>query len=531
MPPPDDLASIDITSTNGQSGYVPGHIESTLADDGMNMDWETGLNDASPMEFWNTGAWNLTQAEMEAVSTNAMHKLPSSSNLIVPGAIPTATASQQLGDSDFLAGLAADYNLGSVNNASPNGEPLSPISATRSNLGPVPETHPAVSTHDGKGTGKSPKTNNSSTTEIHVPANVDTPRLRVSDSPTVRRSETSISSTAGSPAVQTSRDKSRRASPEATDAFPSPRSFSSSPPVMALEAIQSSGSFGVNEIMKVICDYPKQMLRPNFWSPFVHHRHYRCSQGGLAEPIAIALCCVSANQQYVDSSLPFLCNLINTERQRLVNEFPTKSENLEDAMAALHAMCIYQIETILVFRSRRSVKTQLSSAELHHHFLLQMTRRLCRKHLECLSLKDNTAIDWHTWTTAETLRRTTFLVDMVNELSYYSKALELVYYEPLHPSLVLDMPLPAPDSMWHALNEREWTAARDASGWTGADVLTLRDSMTGSNEGGSSADGRSPSLGGKHDNIQSISNLIISSARHLGQQSQRFSEMPFKAAV
>ena len=100
----------------------------------------------------------------------------------------------------------------------------------------------------------------------------------------------------------------------------------------------------------IICDYPKQILRPTFWPPFVHHRHYRCSQGGLAEPIAIALCCVSANLQSVESSLPFVRKMIENEREGLVNDFPLKSENLEDALSALHAMCIYQIETILAFR-------------------------------------------------------------------------------------------------------------------------------------------------------------------------------------
>ncbi|KAL8941764.1 MAG: hypothetical protein Q9216_002049 [Gyalolechia sp. 2 TL-2023] len=527
---PEDLTSADVTTTNGRLGNVPGHMESMLVDDGINMDWEMGLNDGNAIGFWNTPAWNLTQAETDALFTSSVHNVPSST---LPGAIPSTTAGQPLGDSDVLASVAADYPLANMDNASLYGAPLSPISVTRSSLGAFLETRPASSNRNRKSTGKGPKTNNLSPPEIHVPADLHTTRPGVPDSPILRGSETVVFPTPGAPAVQAPRDKSRRVAVEATDAFPTPRSHSSSPPVMALEEGQSSDPFSFNEILKLICDYPKQMLRPNFWSPFVHHRHYRCSQGGLAEPIAIALCCVSASQQFVESSLPFLCNLINTERQRLVNEFPTKSENLEDAMASLHAMCIYQIETILVFRSQRSVKTQLSSAQLHHHFLLQMTRRLCQKHLEYLLSKDNTAIDWQTWATVETLRRTTFLVDMVNELSYHARALELVYYEPLHPSLVLDMPLPAPDSMWRALNEGEWAAARDASGWTGAGVFTLRDSTIGSDTGGSRADGRrSSSLEGKHNDAQPISNLIISSAKHVGQQqSQRFPAMPFKVTA
>ena len=218
--------------------------------------------------------------------------------------------------------------------------------------------------------------------------------------------------------------------------------------------------------MRAVCNYPKQMLRPKFWSPLVHHRHHRRSQGGIAELIAIALCCVSVNQQSAESSFPFLCNLIKTDRERLVKEFPSKSESIKDAMAALHAMCIHQFEIILGFRSQKPVKSQLSSAELHHHFLLQMTRRLRQKRLKNLSSKDNTAVKWQTWTAMETMRRTAFLVKMVNERSYHAKELDLVYYDPLHPWSVMDMPLPASEIMWRALNEREWAAARDASGWT-----------------------------------------------------------------
>lgn len=525
---PNTTASTDTAAVNSQLGDVSSYMEPILIDDGMNVDWDIGLSDGSTMDFWNTRAWNLTPAEMEALSTNTVHEVPSSSNSIHPETTPDTTASQQLLNPDFLSRVAADYHMPSVDDASPNGRSQSPISTMQSNPSPGAETQYADSVRVTRSSGQNQMANGSSSMGMHAATDLHRARFRVPDTPTIRRFESSVSSTAGSPAHQPSRNVSRRASSHATDPFPSPQSCSSSPPAVALEAIQSGGPFSVTEIMKVICDYPKQMLRPNFWSPFVHHRHYRCSQGGLAEPIAIALCCVSANQQFAESSLSFLCNLINTQRQRLVDEFPTKSENLEDAMAALHAMCIYQIETILVFRSQKSGKPQLSSAELHQHFLLQMTRRLCQKHMNCVTLKDNNAIDWHAWALAETLRRTTFLVNMVNELSYHAKALELVYYEPLNPSLVLDMPLPAPDSMWHALNENDWADARDATGWTGPGVLTLRDAITRYDKGGSVVDGCSLSQGGKQDNIQPISNLIISSAKHIGQQSQQFSEKPFK---
>ncbi len=292
----------------------------------------------------------------------------------------------------------------------------------------------------------------------------------------------------------------------------SPSRFST-PQSSRTDAMQLPKLFSVEEITTVICDYPKQLLRDTFWSPFVHHRHYRCSQGGLAEPIAVALCCISANQQRVESSLPFVCKMFNDERERLVNEFPTKAENLEDALASLHAMCIYQIETILVLQSHNSMKSKISSAQLYHHFLLKMTRRLCQEHLKEASLKGDIANEWHSWTLAETLRRTTFLVSMVNELSYHTNSINRVYYESLHDSLVIDMPLPAPESMWRALNKDEWKAARDTTGWTGDGIIALRAALDKLDAGAGSDKSESPL--GRLDNIQQISNLIISSARHL----------------
>lgn len=65
--------------------------------------------------------------------------------------------------------------------------------------------------------------------------------------------------------------------------------------------------------------------------------------------------------------------------------------------------------------------------------------------------------------------------------------------------------------MWRALNEDQWATARDNTGWTGEGVTTL-----GSSVARLEADAGSPGNdAGVLENIQQISNLIISSARHL----------------
>lgn len=140
----------------------------------------------------------------------------------------------------------------------------------------------------------------------------------------------------------------------------------------------------------------------------------------------------------------------------------------------------------------------------------QATRCICHCHSDIIKSLGNATIEWGAWTIAETLRRTIFLVNMINELSSMTKALNRHYYDPLDEAFVLDMPLPAPDSMWQAQGPSEWAAARDATNWTGEDILTLRTVLERLQGGG-----HSPKLQGKGlENLQSLSRLIISCAMH-----------------
>ena len=401
-----------------------------------------------------------------------------------------------------------------------NGEPSSQNPSTSPGSGPASA---ALSINNNKKRNRTNDNLRSGTyvsSKVHVPSKSQTPGPSFSDSPFDNQSKPSTMLTPTSPIILDSPQESRRTSIIASNLSLKDNAVSSpSKPSARSWAGQNSGLFDVDEITNAICGYPRHMLRPKFWSPFVHHRHYRCWPGGLAEPIAIALCCVAAGLQSVESSVPFICKIINDERDNLINDFPTKSRNPEDAIAVVHAMCIYQIETITAFRSQKPVKGRVSSTELYQHFLLKMTRRLCQQSIEKISLKDNTATSWHCWTMAESLRRSTFLVYMVNELSYHTNALNGEYYESLHESLLLDMPLPAPDSMWRASTEEDWVAAREATGWTGTGVLTLSSSMDRLEAVAGGLGRSSESEGTSSDNIQQISKLIISTARHLRRES------------
>ena len=502
------MSQTNLETSNGLGmGTMPDPMGPVVVDD-VNMDWEPGLDDDA-LNFWEFGPWNSN-------STDSV--LPQMTKLDFPWTFPSQDANGQLPDFRVPSIIGNVSDLGDKNMFQPREEPLSPTSSTRSGS-------EAASTILSRNSNKRSRTGDGfdsmgfANAQRQAPSQSHSSRNSISDRTFGQQSDPAFSftptSSIGAPdltgPLQTSLAALDSSLKSHGSSLPSPPRF----PMRSLMA-NGSGLFSMSDIMNVICDYPKHMLRPNFWSPFVHHRHYRCSQGGLAEPIAIALCCVSASRQSVESSNPFVCRMINDQRENLVNDFAAKAENLEDAIAVLHAMCIYQIETILTYRMQKGVKPRSSNKDLYHHFLLKMTRRLCEQHTEGIALKDNNSISWTCWTMAETLRRTAYLVDMVNELSYHTGALAEIYYEPLQESLLQDMPLPAPESMWRSLNEDEWQEARDATGWTADGVVTLGKSLerldnreSALMNGGFDVEGR------KSDNFQHISKLIISSAKHL----------------
>jgi hypothetical protein len=87
-----------------------------------------------------------------------------------------------------------------------------------------------------------------------------------------------------------------------------------------------------------------------------------------------------------------------------------------------------------------------------------MTRLFCKLHLNSQGQDE---VDWSKWKFAESLRRNVFLVHMVNILAAEARKLHPDYFEPLDDATILQMPLPAPESMWRACSDTEWRVARE----------------------------------------------------------------------
>ncbi|KAH0498522.1 hypothetical protein TgHK011_005774 [Trichoderma gracile] len=212
-----------------------------------------------------------------------------------------------------------------------------------------------------------------------------------------------------------------------------------------------------DELVRTICNYPRIMVRPGEYPPFVHHKVYRCATGEVSEPLARAFCCVGAFYASVPTSETFVYSMINEESRKLIDLFHKWSGSDSDMLAVIHAMCIYQI--LGFFASSSPAQAQLS--EMLHLYFLKMTRRLIQQHLLPPSTDEVTdEVSWRRWIMKETIRRTVFLVNTINTLSCRIQKQNPYYFEPLDDNLVRNTTLPAPESLWKASSAEEWIAAK-----------------------------------------------------------------------
>ncbi|KAL2834639.1 hypothetical protein BJY01DRAFT_253007 [Aspergillus pseudoustus] len=230
------------------------------------------------------------------------------------------------------------------------------------------------------------------------------------------------------------------------------------------------------QMFGVLREYPSLILQRDHWSPFVHHRMYRCSMGGMAKPMGVALACVSAHAGSSGSNYGFVDGLINQQREQLIREFQSYLDTPENCLAAVHAVCIYQIlglfgdnflpASIKATPSMKSILDQRRTdcerqAELHISFLLKMTRRLYKHYRPAIETNHDDELNWERWKFSESIRRNIFFANIINILGARAGKLNGVYFEPLDDDVVLNLTLPAPECMWRACSLREWLDARE----------------------------------------------------------------------
>ncbi|PKS07340.1 hypothetical protein jhhlp_005942 [Lomentospora prolificans] len=269
------------------------------------------------------------------------------------------------------------------------------------------------------------------------------------------------------------------------------------------------------ELVRIISSYPRIMVQPGNYPPFVHHKLYRCSTGDIPEPLAKAFCCIGAFYSSVPTSKNYVYTLLNEESGALVKEFHKWSGSDGDMLAVVHAMCIYQILGFFISNSPEQVRL----TELQNAFFLKMTRRLIQEYVHSNIAGDSEEVNWRKWIINETIRRTLFLVNTINTLSCKTQRQDAYYYEPLDKNLIENMALPAPNVLWNASSPEEWLIAKAqldaANGPRSRPTVrqVLNQMAADQNEAQSAGTGIGSSYRISYDDFDEFTRLIISTVR------------------
>lgn len=77
-------------------------------------------------------------------------------------------------------------------------------------------------------------------------------------------------------------------------------------------------------LVALVRSYPRLMVRPGIYPPFVHHVLYPCETGEVAEPLAKAFCCVGAFYASLPASRSFVCAMMDEESGKLMKNFVSR---------------------------------------------------------------------------------------------------------------------------------------------------------------------------------------------------------------
>lgn len=110
-----------------------------------------------------------------------------------------------------------------------------------------------------------------------------------------------------------------------------------------------------------------------------------------------------------------------------------------------------------------------------------MTRRFAQNHAGGNDFPTTKEADWLQWLVAETVRRTIFLVNIINLLAGCENTATTHYFEPLDDNLILDMAPPAPNALWEARTAESWRATREKLAREEGNEQTLRAVLSSAN--------------------------------------------------
>ncbi|PWY79328.1 hypothetical protein BO70DRAFT_388031 [Aspergillus heteromorphus CBS 117.55] len=221
------------------------------------------------------------------------------------------------------------------------------------------------------------------------------------------------------------------------------------------------------EMFSLLREYPSLALQRQFYSPFLHHQMYSCAIQSMGDPLGTSLASVTSYATYLESCDTFDHTMHKEERLAVAPD---------SCVAALHAVCVYQILSIFGANSPSASIIKLPGFDEDDKtpivFLLKIIQRVYKLHEDILRTPHEDETNWSRWKFTESLRRNIFFANIISTLASKTRKFNTngIYPDPLDSSILLQLPLPAPEEMWRARSEDEWMISRAQTlrSWTRA---------------------------------------------------------------
>jgi hypothetical protein len=221
--------------------------------------------------------------------------------------------------------------------------------------------------------------------------------------------------------------------------------------------------YSLQDMIHVLDQYPRQLLRDDFTPPCLHRTLYDEDVPDIATlaRTSMAVCCGCAME--TAEGARFARHAMEVERQRLIASY--RMYSCMHQWDALHAMLVYSILELRASHAEGDDgwKQKYYSKGLKAPFLVKMIRDFVHSHNlppgENLTSQSHMFIQtFQQWATTETARRTVFLANIVHFLGNHDPETgeTFPYYEPLDDELILNMPLPCSHTLWTTRTEQEW---------------------------------------------------------------------------
>ncbi|KAM3076032.1 hypothetical protein ACMFMG_006455 [Clarireedia jacksonii] len=203
-------------------------------------------------------------------------------------------------------------------------------------------------------------------------------------------------------------------------------------------------------VVCVLNTYPQMLLSAKELPPFVHPKLqslstdvvFNMNRSSSSDPLTTCAGIMAMWSVKNASNTAFIWRSIRSEQERLFEECPTYDDH--NAVAALQAICVYLL--------LRLSETDEDATDFDIPLISTMTK--ITQQVQGITLKYNKAPTWKGWLLVESLRRTIFVLFIIDILFDISPGTQPYCCEAARH--LAQMPLPCHKNIWRSQTELEW---------------------------------------------------------------------------